>query len=85
MSRGPLCRPGTAVESFGPECIPHIDEGENSGAQGDLFAFQPAGIARSVPFFTMTKGDVQGGSAPTIILVVLMFSAKFGVLGKMEV
>ena len=53
--------PGAAVGPFARKGVPYIDDGEDSGKQGNVFSLESLRIAGSVPLFMVTPGDGKRG------------------------
>src|ERR1700676_4192290 len=52
-------RPGGAVGAVGSQGVPDIDDGKDTGRQGNLFLAQAARVAAAVPLLVMAVGNIQ--------------------------
>src|SRR5438128_2679293 len=58
MSAHFFLRPGFAIRPVGTQRIPDVNHGKHAGRARNLFAFQPARVARAIPLFVMTIRNV---------------------------
>ncbi len=55
-----LRRPGLAVGSVRAQCIPDVDDGEDTRRERDVVARQAVGISAPISLFVMPVRDVDG-------------------------